>query len=69
MKPLLKTRYTTRQTTMTHKHSKSTIPYPESARIFNPLLFHVNFDVVSCKFYGLNIGPQHPVLGVLSCIV
>ena len=38
MKPLFKTRYTTRQTTMTHKQSKSTIPYPVSARIFTWLL-------------------------------
>ena len=33
MKPLFKTRYTKRQTTMTHKHSKTTIPYPESAYV------------------------------------
>ena len=54
MKPLFKTRYTTRQTTMTHKHLKSTFPCPEYAAVFMVYLLCDSLDI--SKFHHLDIG-------------
>ena len=73
MKPLFKTRYTTRQTTMTHKQSKSTIPYPESARIFTWLtntqimIIEVLLEVFYCCMFGITLGAQMYEFDIVVC--